>query len=337
MEGKDASLHWEWQDELLADLDSESPLATSHTLWEDITQSEADMKGLFETTPASKMKGACTSDQFMALDFKAERRPSVEQMSGESPRHKRRRMLQFEGEEGALYACNPSMEAPSDPLGNYSDLYIAQCEDLHMLEPTSTNSMWYMVDEGPLRSVDDDAERSDDNWMAGYYRAREAEAPPPLESWMARCIEEWEDQGLQNQMSMESPTSNIKTSGNGEFGAGEANTIVLAKPALSGRSMAAKLATPVAYPFAVVKPSGMQGDVTLNDINRRIMMRPGTTRSTGGGGSDASKVAEACKGRGGGGGGGGATAANLSRKSVVALTKIHTEGNGTITIMRTKN
>lgn len=329
MEGKDAGLHWQWQDELLADLDSESPLATPHSLWEDITQSEVDMEGLFETTPASKIKVACTSE-FM-LEIEAEPKPSVELMSGDSPRLKRRRMLQFEAEEEGLYASYPSMEsAPFNPSENYSNPCFAHPEDLQMHEPTSTSSMWYMVDERSLSSMDDAVERSDDSWMAGCFREREAEAPP-LENCMARYIEEREAQGLQNKMSVDSPSSNAST-GYGECGEGETNAVVLPKPTLSGRSMAVKLATPVAYPFEVVKPSGMQGDVTLNDINRRIMMRRGGPGATRIGGGDGARTAEACRR-----GGAGAVAPNSLRKSVVALTKIHTEGNGTITIMRTKN
>jgi len=84
-----------------------------------------------------------------------------------------------------------------------------------------------------------------------------------------------------------------------------------------------KLATPVAYPFAVVKPSGVEGDVTLNDINQRISMPP-TRPIQHPVGDHAKPPSLASSGSG------------LSGKAVVALTKIHTEGKGTITIMRTK-
>lgn len=85
----------------------------------------------------------------------------------------------------------------------------------------------------------------------------------------------------------------------------------------------AKLATPVAYPFAVVKPSGVEGDVTLNDINQRISMPP--TRPIQHPVGDHAKPSSAAS-----------SGSGLSGKAVVALTKIHTEGKGTITIMRTK-
>ncbi|KAG9457639.1 hypothetical protein H6P81_002147 [Aristolochia fimbriata] len=79
----------------------------------------------------------------------------------------------------------------------------------------------------------------------------------------------------------------------------------------------------VAYPFAMVKPGGMEGDVTLGDINERILMRP--TRPV------RHPVGEfaclPCVSAGGPG---------LSGKDVVALTRVHTQGNGTITIIRTR-
>lgn len=79
----------------------------------------------------------------------------------------------------------------------------------------------------------------------------------------------------------------------------------------------------VAYPFAVVKPGGVDGDVTLNDINERILMRP--TRPV------RHPVGEfACHPCVSGDGLG------LSGKAVVALTRIHTGGRGTVTIIRTR-
>ncbi|XP_015894000.1 protein XRI1 isoform X2 [Ziziphus jujuba] len=79
----------------------------------------------------------------------------------------------------------------------------------------------------------------------------------------------------------------------------------------------------VVYPFAVVKPGGKEGDVTLNDINERIMMPP-TRPVRHPVGDFACRPCVSPDGPG------------LSGKAVVALTKIHTQGRGTITIIRTK-
>lgn len=79
----------------------------------------------------------------------------------------------------------------------------------------------------------------------------------------------------------------------------------------------------VVYPFAMVKPGGREGDVTLNDINERILMAP-TRPVRHPVGDFACRPCVSAQGPG------------LSGKAVVALTRIHTQGRGTITIIRTK-
>lgn len=81
--------------------------------------------------------------------------------------------------------------------------------------------------------------------------------------------------------------------------------------------------TRVVHPFALVKPGGTEGDVTLNDINERILMRP-TRPVRHPVGDFACRPCVSADGPG------------LSGKTVVALTRIHTQGRGTITIIRTK-
>jgi len=82
-----------------------------------------------------------------------------------------------------------------------------------------------------------------------------------------------------------------------------------------------KLVTPVVYPFALIKPCGVQGDVTLKDINQRIHAPP-PSRSKQKMDEDPFTAYP--------------TSA-FSGKPVVHKTKIRTEGGkGSITIMRTK-
>ncbi|PON59018.1 XRI1-like protein [Trema orientale] len=85
----------------------------------------------------------------------------------------------------------------------------------------------------------------------------------------------------------------------------------------------AAVITRVVYPFAVVKPGGREGDVTLNDINERILMPP-TRPVRHPVGDFACRPCVSPHGPG------------LSGKAVVALTRIQTQGRGTITIIRTK-
>ncbi|CAL0329850.1 unnamed protein product [Lupinus luteus] len=82
--------------------------------------------------------------------------------------------------------------------------------------------------------------------------------------------------------------------------------------------------TRVVYPFAMVKPGGTEGDLTLNDINERIMMPP-TRAVRHPVGDFACQPCVSVQGPG------------LSGKAVMTLTRIHTLGRrGTITIIRTK-
>ncbi|KAJ6824821.1 protein XRI1 [Iris pallida] len=81
-----------------------------------------------------------------------------------------------------------------------------------------------------------------------------------------------------------------------------------------------KLVTSVAYPFALIKPCGVQGDVTLKDINQLIHAPPPSrSRDT----KDVNSLPY--------------PTSTLTGKPVVVKTKIRTEGGkGSITITRTK-
>lgn len=81
-----------------------------------------------------------------------------------------------------------------------------------------------------------------------------------------------------------------------------------------------KLAGSVAYPFAFIKPSGAHGDVTLKEINQRILTPPPSKLKQAIEDPVVSYPTSA-----------------FSGKPVVGKTKIRTEGGkGSITIMRTK-
>ncbi|XP_057495146.1 uncharacterized protein LOC130780240 isoform X1 [Actinidia eriantha] len=80
----------------------------------------------------------------------------------------------------------------------------------------------------------------------------------------------------------------------------------------------------VVYPFAMVKPGGVEGDMTLKDINQRILMPPTRPVKHPVGDYACRPLVVSPDGPG------------LSGKAVVAFTRIHTQGRGTITIIRTK-
>ncbi|KAF5186920.1 voltage-dependent L-type calcium channel subunit [Thalictrum thalictroides] len=81
----------------------------------------------------------------------------------------------------------------------------------------------------------------------------------------------------------------------------------------------------VAYPFDMVKPGGIKGDVTLTEINERIMMRPKrpVRHPVGDLGCSSSSCVFS-------------TGFGPSGKVVVAITRIHTQGRGTVTIIKTR-
>ncbi|GER43351.1 x-ray induced transcript 1 [Striga asiatica] len=77
------------------------------------------------------------------------------------------------------------------------------------------------------------------------------------------------------------------------------------------------------YPFALVKPGGFEGDMTLKEINERLLMAP-TRPVRHPVGDFACQPLVSPNGPG------------LSGKAVVAFKRIHTQGRGTITIIRTR-
>eukprot|EP00250_Pteridium_aquilinum_P020937 c24990_g1_i2 orf=554-937(+) len=77
---------------------------------------------------------------------------------------------------------------------------------------------------------------------------------------------------------------------------------------------------PIVYPFALVKPCGIKGDATLKDINQRINMASPSQSSFKQSNTPSPSATSP-----------------FSGKPVLAVTKIHTEGKGTITIMRTRS
>jgi len=78
-----------------------------------------------------------------------------------------------------------------------------------------------------------------------------------------------------------------------------------------------KLITKIVYPFAIIKPSYVQGEVTLKDINQKIHNLPPK--------SEKPKEDEELY-----------PTSAFSGKPVVSKTMIRTGGKGSITIMRTK-
>ncbi|OIW18924.1 hypothetical protein TanjilG_25367 [Lupinus angustifolius] len=99
----------------------------------------------------------------------------------------------------------------------------------------------------------------------------------------------------------------------------------LTSPGTSGYYEKRRRRRRIVYPFAMVKPGGIEGDVTLKDINERMLMAPTRPVKHPVGDFACQPCVSSLQGSG------------LSGKAVVTLTRIHTLGRrGTITIIRTK-
>ncbi|KAJ4760170.1 Protein XRI1 [Rhynchospora pubera] len=90
-----------------------------------------------------------------------------------------------------------------------------------------------------------------------------------------------------------------------------------------GNNQKRKLQVGIISPFVVVKPGGMEGCVTLDEINRKLLTRPAKpVRHPVGEFACVPRVSTSGPG--------------LSGKTVVSLVRIYTRGKGTITIIRTR-
>ncbi|TKY47363.1 XRI1 protein [Spatholobus suberectus] len=79
----------------------------------------------------------------------------------------------------------------------------------------------------------------------------------------------------------------------------------------------------IAYPFELVKPGGVEGETTLKDINHQMLMSPSKPIPH----LVGDPLTQSCIST---------RAFGISGKAVAALTRIHTQGRGSITIIRTK-
>ncbi|CAH1416769.1 unnamed protein product [Lactuca virosa] len=162
----------------------------------------------------------------------------------------------------------------------------------------------------------------DDHHITSYQNS----TPPSYPSyWDFNSTDEFDNfSGLNVSGNNSTSSSQSKTSINSQF-LSEKETLSSSDHVTGGIEERKKKAiTRVVYPFALVKPGGFKGDMTLNDINERILMPP-TRPVRHPVGDFACRPLVSLDGPG------------LSGKEVVALTRIQTHGRGTITIIRTKN
>ncbi|CAO2839921.1 unnamed protein product [Amaranthus hypochondriacus] len=148
------------------------------------------------------------------------------------------------------------------------------------------------------------------------------------EAWLANCFIDTE-MNISSDDGNSSIASDVQIANDFNNFTPHSEPIVAQRPVRSSRNIIfkgrksymrapSKLASSVAYPFDFIKPCGVLGDVTLKDINQRILTPPPSKQK---------EVKEEPP----------YPTSAFSGKPVVGKTKIPTQGGkGSITIMRTK-
>nr|GMD77315.1 protein XRI1-like [Ipomoea batatas]GMD80507.1 protein XRI1-like [Ipomoea batatas] len=211
---------------------------------------------------------------------------------------KRRRMLEF-GSEGLGSLCN---EEPSSASMNSK-------EDENF---KSEISQWVSGFADMPASGNENLDQSPERWISDCFNDVEMQFSP-------------ENPGVSADAASD---VQLDTAGfcNKALGSGS-NVIQQHHPVKTRRNIiikgrkshmqSPKVTSSVVYPFDFVKPCGVHGDVTLNDINQRISTPPLPKKN------ESTSVLY--------------PTSAFSGKPVVGKTKIRTEGGkGSITIMRTK-
>ncbi|XP_038985878.1 protein XRI1-like [Phoenix dactylifera] len=296
---------WEWPGEEYS-LQTDSRNDFSHFLWDEVNTNEDDLLYMLEEQTPIK---DCAEFGYQVSDVGDNANKGLEEIK-ESSQLKRRRMLQFTLDSNEADIANEQGAAA------FLKSKVRECS---------------MVEDGLSESL-----QWTSQWAVGFSDERCALSCEGLdqssEGWLMECLNEKEMRCSPDEM-------NNYVAYNEQVSVSECNNIspdmetdvVQETPApappriFKGRKSymktPTKLTTSVAYPFSLIKPCGVQGDVTLNDINQRILAPPPSRLKHKKDEDPAISYPTSA----------------YSGKPVVVKTKIRTEGGkGSITIMRTK-
>ncbi|KAG9445703.1 hypothetical protein H6P81_011831 [Aristolochia fimbriata] len=282
---------WEWQGDDYY-LERDPQLDISSSLWDEVNNKGDDLLYMFEETTPVK---ACSTMDFHVADS-GEGTIKEPEVYRESSQSKRRRMLQFSTDE----QTSSAFITPKDR------------ETALMEEDTlPDNLQWRPGLSERCTYGNEDLDQSSDGWLANCFNENEMHISSD-EMAVSVVSDDQLDISEFCNIPPEVETDKMQESSNPPL----SRCIFRGKKSFIRTPT--KLATSVAYPFALIKPCGVQGDVTLKDINQRIRTPPPKPAKK----EDPSASYP--------------TSA-FSGKPVVVKTKIRTEGGrGSITIMRTK-
>ncbi|BAT84335.1 Protein XRI1 Protein X-RAY INDUCED 1 [Vigna angularis] len=302
MDYSDYKEPWDWHREDYC-LQKSFNYEISQELWNEVPQNE-DLSCVFndETTPVK----ACGDFSYNVNNSESnDLKNEPDKCLKTSYQFKRRRMLQFNTQNGCHYPSNEQMSS--------AYLKVKGKEDPNE-EIFSEFSQWVSGASGSASASSYEDFESAEGWLADCFADAEMQLCPDdlnfsgaddvhidvadLCNFQPVC-----EQNTVQHRATKIPKS-IVFKGTGEKSFVEKPT---------------KLSASVAYPFAFIKPSGADGDVTLKEINQRLLSAPPLKSKLGV--EDPSTYPKSA----------------FSGKPVVGKTKIHTEGGkGSITIMRTK-
>ncbi|XP_010241416.1 PREDICTED: protein XRI1 [Nelumbo nucifera] len=291
---------WEWKsDEYYIQKDSH--LDTSHYLWDDVSQNEEDLSYMFdEATPIK----ACGDLAYHAAESGKNVNKELEEYREPTSQTKRRRMLQFNTQVIDPCFCNEELPSAFVKSKDRED---------SIEEALPQSSEWISEFTDRFTSGNEGLDQSCEGWLANCFNDAEMHfssddinvsglLDEQLDiSEFCNTPPEVEEPNVVQECATPSPRNVFK-----------GRKLYMRTPT--------KLASSVAYPFALIKPCGIHGNVTLKDINQRIRTPPSKSKHNIDDDSSASYPTSA-----------------FSGKPVVVKTKIRTEGGkGSITIMRTK-
>ncbi|KAK8674380.1 hypothetical protein V6N13_112672 [Hibiscus sabdariffa] len=291
---------WNWHGENHG-VQKSNDLGASSGAWTPVTLNEEDLSYMFdEATPVKEcgdLSYHVTCNDNMSKESEDKRETGSQ--------FKRRRMLQFD-----THAADFSLVCDEMP----SAFLKSRERDNFMEEVLPDASEWVAgFSEDASASGYDGLDQSCEGWLAEYFNDTE-------------MLLSSDDMNITGASDVQVDTSGFchARPDSAADAVQKQATRTLGNVVLKGRKsfirMPPKVASSVAYPFAFIKPCGFQGDVTLKDINQRILTPPPAKSK-----QSNEDLADAFP-----------TSA-FSGKPVVGKTKIRTEGGkGSITIMRTK-
>lgn len=282
-------------------LPKDSNPGISNCIWDGVDQNEDEFSYMFEDSTPIK---ACEDLPYSASDSgRSTEKEAVNYREDYHPQLKRRRMLRF--------------DAPDDPF---------LCN-----EPTPSQ----FIKAKDRQETTLEAVHEKVTWDSGYSEDRSVSCNERLDQssdmWLSNCFndgsmhfgsEDTNFSGVGGDQIDVSEYCNLPPETQSDMGQ-QCPTPPPQKVFKGRKSLMltpTKVTSSVIYPFALIKPCGVHGDVTLKDINKKILTPPQKSKH----GKDEELSPPY-------------PTSAFSGKPVVVKTKIHTEGGkGSITIMRTK-